>query len=563
MANSAADDPTRRVADLWGDADRTRLLEKAQWMAAPEVLLHLNRRATGDSSLDWLAGWAVRFFVGHHLRVLVLGCGEGWLERALAPVPFIERIDAFDVAGGAVERARETAEKQGLAKIHYGVLDLNVDPLAENAYDIVIAHSILHHVENLEHAFAQIERSLKADGTLIVNEYVGPKRFQISDQQLRAMNRVLVALPPELRRGAIEQRTYEAKERPTVEHMLQTDPSEAVRADELPAFLERHFEILDWRDLGGTLLQHLLYDIVQNFDFSDPRRRSTLELICLIESALVDGRALPSDYAIVAGRRKSARLPLTRYRRQPLRRPAGRSLIETDPLGGGSLRVPDPSAGFRLEWLRLRGMLRESWPEGNEIALMGSWNPLAVAEFSGVFGSGDCPDRSLGPRIVIAAPGLPVEDVVRAAVAGSYVVRLEPNADGVTADLPFNVLADALRVLLLSRVSSRRIHIGRSRWREVVEQIRYGRWRRSHAQFRPLPPAVWRSQAFLRIGASPVTTAPFEYLLARWSVDETQPGEAELLELLLAFERIAFDARLVAAPSTWTLYQRAAVPSDP
>src|ERR1700694_1406494 len=104
-------EPPRDVAARWSDPGYTRVLEKAQWMAASEVLLYLNERSTGDSSLDWLSGWAIRYFVGQDLRVLVLGCGEGWLERALAPVRFIDRIDAYDVAAGAVERAKKTAEE--------------------------------------------------------------------------------------------------------------------------------------------------------------------------------------------------------------------------------------------------------------------------------------------------------------------------------------------------------------------------------------------------------------------------------------------------------------------
>ena len=39
------------------------------------------------------------------LRVLVLGCGEGWLERAVARWPFVARIDAVDFAEHAIARA--------------------------------------------------------------------------------------------------------------------------------------------------------------------------------------------------------------------------------------------------------------------------------------------------------------------------------------------------------------------------------------------------------------------------------------------------------------------------
>ena len=33
--------------------------------------------------------------------------------------------------------------------MHYSVADLNIAALAPDAYDVVVAHSILHHVESL------------------------------------------------------------------------------------------------------------------------------------------------------------------------------------------------------------------------------------------------------------------------------------------------------------------------------------------------------------------------------------------------------------------------------
>jgi 2-polyprenyl-3-methyl-5-hydroxy-6-metoxy-1,4-benzoquinol methylase len=127
---------------VWNNAAYTERLAHANWMANTAVLMHLNERATGDPARDWLSSWAHRWFVGQNLRVLVLGCGEGWLERALAQWPFVARIDAVDFAEEAVARARELG--RGLAKIEYGVVDLNRDELPRDTYDIVVAHSVLH-----------------------------------------------------------------------------------------------------------------------------------------------------------------------------------------------------------------------------------------------------------------------------------------------------------------------------------------------------------------------------------------------------------------------------------
>ncbi|HEX7152963.1 MAG TPA: class I SAM-dependent methyltransferase [Thermoanaerobaculia bacterium] len=315
---------------VWNDREFTTNLAHVTWMANIVVQIHHNERATGDPARNWVTSWAHRYFVGDNLRVLVLGCGEGWLERSLAEQPYIANIDACDFAEEAVERARELARAQGLGKIHYHVTDLNTAMLEENAYDVVVAHAVLHHIEKLEHAFGQIERAMRPNATFIINEYVGAKRFQYSEDVLRIINELLACLPEPLRRGAVERRVYDRRERPTVEQMIASDPTEAVRSDELLPFIESRFEVLDRRDIGGTILQHLLYDIAQNFRFDDPRERAYLELLCNIEAMLVDGGRIPADFVLLAARKKGAQ---GRYARPLPPRPEAATDTEPDPLG--------------------------------------------------------------------------------------------------------------------------------------------------------------------------------------------------------------------------------------
>lgn len=295
-------------------------------MANIAVQLHLNFRATGDPAREWLGSWARRWFVRDDTRVLVLGCGEGWLERSIAHWPFIAHIDAVDFAAEAVERAREIAPP----KVDYAVVDLNRDELPPNAYDIVIAHSVLHHVANLEHAYVQIERTMRDDATLFVNEYVGPNRFQFSDRVLAIMNALLRCLPPELRKGAIDPVVYEERRRPTVEEMIAADPTEAVRAEELLAFTRDTFDVIEHKNIGGTILQHLLYDLAQNFRFDVPRERSMVEMLCAIEAWLIDEGVIPCDFVLRAARKKGA--PRVKKTRESVPRSKDARDVDPDPL---------------------------------------------------------------------------------------------------------------------------------------------------------------------------------------------------------------------------------------
>jgi SAM-dependent methyltransferase len=328
---------------VWNDASYSERLAHANWMANTAVLMHLNERATGDPARDWLSSWAHRWFIGNDLRVLVLGCGEGWLERAVAQWPFVAHIDAVDFAEEAVARAREAG--RGIAKIEYGVVDLNRDELPVAAYDVVVAHSVLHHVENLEHAYAQIERSMRPDATLVVSEYVGPNRFQYSDDVLTAINTLLRALPEELRRP------FDERTRPTVAEMIANDPTEAVRAEEVAPLLERTFDVRERKQIGGTILQHLLYDIVENFRFDVPRERSLLQMLCTIEAMLVDSGRIPCDFMLFAARKKGSRVQ--RAHRPLPQRAEGADDVERDPLRVGGWRLAVGGSRLTDHHLRL------------------------------------------------------------------------------------------------------------------------------------------------------------------------------------------------------------------
>jgi len=355
--------PGDKVAARWGDAGFTHTLAEINWTASIAVLLYLNERTTGDPARNWVTSWMHRWFVGDNLRVLVLGCGEGWLERVIATWPFVDRIDAVDLSAEAIERAKAQAPPQ----ISYSVADLNRDALPENAYDVVVAHMILHHIEDLEHAYAQIERTMKRDATLVINEYTGPNRFQFSDAVEGYINELLACLPARLRRSALDPaKTYERKERPPLQQMIDLDPSEAVRSEEVMPLLRERFEVLDECAMGGTLLHHLMYDIAPNFHFDSPKERSMVELMCERENDLLRNGAIASDFLIAAARKRGSSVRMANRPLPP--RPKEALDVDRDPLWSG------PSSGLRPRIARI--LLASRQPKR---ANLFAENPVAAA----------------------------------------------------------------------------------------------------------------------------------------------------------------------------------------
>ena len=314
------------VQTRWDDGSFTSQLESLVWTASPIVRKYLHVLVSGDPACDWLT------WVGHaHLekdldRALVLGCGSGWLERALAGANRFRSIIACDFAPETVARARATAEQAGITTIDYRVLDLEREEVPPGPFDAVFANDVLHHITGLEPLYMRLNAALAPAGRIIFNEYVGPNRFQYSDDVLSIMNALLACLG------------YPPKARPTVEEMIANDPTEAVRSEELLAFTERTFEVLERKNIGGTILQHLLYEIVDDYRFEVPRERAVIELLCTIEAMLVDQRRIPCDYVILAARKRGARV--TRANRPLPPRPPAATDVERDPFWSAAARPP-------------------------------------------------------------------------------------------------------------------------------------------------------------------------------------------------------------------------------
>ena len=261
---------------------------------------YVRPRISGDRERNFL-----QYFFDEHLdalpvsRVLSLGCGGGNLERAILYLGAAEKIDGLDSSPGSIELARRLAFEEGLAeRLEYGVADLNRHELPSSTYDLVVAKHSLHHLENLEHVFAQVRRTLRPGGLLMFNEFVGPTRFQWTDDQLKLMNRLFSAVPQSIRDKVPVVEIL----RPSIEDMLATDPSESVRSAEILSVVATEFEILECKPYGGTLLHIVLAHLLPHLDLTDENHLAFLRFMMVFEGTLLEHGVIASDHAYVVAR---------------------------------------------------------------------------------------------------------------------------------------------------------------------------------------------------------------------------------------------------------------------
>lgn len=272
------------------------------WMAHPRVMARLHQKATGKEGMDvyiHLKDTLTR--LGWQLpvpRMVSLGCGFGALERGFAQIGLASRIDGYDIAEGAIAGARTCAAEMGLDQLHYHVADLERLELPEASCDLVVGFQSIHHVNDLDRLFGMVRRALRPGGIFHLHEYVGPDRFQWTDAQLTHMNAFLQTLPERYHRlpnGALRG----PRERPRAADVIACDPSEAIRSSQIIPTLQRHFRVLDRRDLGGALLHIGLSDIAQNFSESSAEDMAHLDRFFALEDRLMAEGQIGSDFAVL------------------------------------------------------------------------------------------------------------------------------------------------------------------------------------------------------------------------------------------------------------------------
>jgi SAM-dependent methyltransferase len=274
----------------------------------PQIHSNHNFLITGSRETYWVDWLRERYFPGGSAgHALSLGCGAGHLDRILRNRGFTFRsFTGVDISELAIARAREQAAEIGLAPaVDYFVADLNQYEFPRRQFDFIYFFMSLHHIEALEQVLRHCQGALAPGGLLLVNEFVGPSRFQWTDRQVEMANAVLALIPEELRSDLGNGGMKTAVERPSVEHMIRTDPSEAVRSGEIERLVNHHFDVVAEWNWGGTINHLLFQNIAGNFDAGNAHHRTIVELLIHHENALIATAALPSDFKVFVARQKA------------------------------------------------------------------------------------------------------------------------------------------------------------------------------------------------------------------------------------------------------------------
>ena len=261
-----------RVAEYWSSRLEPEAL-LTRWWQCEAIVRHINQRVCGRPLPGLSDGLFERVRESHAHRLpfsrgVSIGCGGGLKEIAAMRAGLVDRFTLFELTAPLLDLARQSAEEQGLAsRIDFRNEDAFAEVGESKCFDLVFWNNSLHHMLDVEAAVSWSHRVLRPGGILMMDDYVGPNRFQWTDEMIRVNTAFRRSLPRDYLvdpygDGA---RLLPVKvEAPPAEAIARRDPSECVDSERIHAALRKHFSERDRVYTGGVIYHAGLNDLLHN-----------------------------------------------------------------------------------------------------------------------------------------------------------------------------------------------------------------------------------------------------------------------------------------------------------
>ena len=99
-------------------------------------------------------------------RSLEIGAGTGYFTLHLLAAGVVRSAVATDISQGMVDVLEANAARMGV-QVETAVCAAEELPFEDGSFDLVLGHAILHHIPDLERAFAEMRRVLRPGGTVL------------------------------------------------------------------------------------------------------------------------------------------------------------------------------------------------------------------------------------------------------------------------------------------------------------------------------------------------------------------------------------------------------------
>jgi len=136
--------------------------EKAFWNKRAD---RYSQRPVSDEATYQKKLEITRGYFQPDMEVLEIGCGTG--STAIAHAPYVKHIRGTDLSTRMIEIAREKAKAAGIDNATFEAIAVDAHSVPDASIDAVMAHNILHLLEDRDQAIASVHQMLKPGGVFV------------------------------------------------------------------------------------------------------------------------------------------------------------------------------------------------------------------------------------------------------------------------------------------------------------------------------------------------------------------------------------------------------------
>jgi ubiquinone/menaquinone biosynthesis C-methylase UbiE len=152
--------------------------------AAADTIKDVNTRYHDVAAAEYDAKWGISYEApgrqqvlgklrkalgrdpGSFDRALEIGAGTGYFSLNLLRAGIVREAVATDISQGMLDELQESAGRLGLS-VETVRTEAERLPFADDSFDLVFGHAVLHHLPDLDAAFREFRRVLRPGGVLV------------------------------------------------------------------------------------------------------------------------------------------------------------------------------------------------------------------------------------------------------------------------------------------------------------------------------------------------------------------------------------------------------------
>ncbi len=303
-------DKSKKIGRFWSDSlkNNNNAGKKLRWWESSLIIKHINKLVSGEECLGFSQGLLnkIKESYGKYLpfeKGISVGCGTGAKEMNLIRQNIVSSFELFEFSEERISSGVEAAKKSGIEdRVCFKNGNAFEEVKEAGMYDFVYWNNSLHHMPDVSEAVKWSKKILRKNGLFVMDDFVGPSRFQWSDEALDIASKV---------RAVFKDSKYltnpkdsinflsTAIKRPNKEALIERDPSEAEDSERIPEEVKKHFPDAEIIKTGGTIYNLTLADMINNFDEKKQEDKLLLDLLMIIDELCID--KCETHYAVALG----------------------------------------------------------------------------------------------------------------------------------------------------------------------------------------------------------------------------------------------------------------------